>query len=171
MSTTFDPLHARDPTRHRRPPQPLWLTLVVTWFGAGLSPVMPGTAGSLAALPFAAAIAWFGAPWMLVPAALLVFAIGVWASDVYCKRAGVKDPGLIVIDEVAAQWLTLSVAPVAFWPYVIGFVLFRIFDMTKPWPVSWADRHVGGGFGVMVDDLLAGAYSTAALYLVLTFLL
>lgn len=171
MTTTSDPLHSRDPSRYRRPPQRLGLTLTVTWFGAGLSPVMPGTAGSLAALPFAFAIAWFGAPWMLIPAAAVVFLIGVWASDVYCRRAGVKDPGLIVIDEVAAQWLTLSVAPPAFLPYLIGFLLFRVFDMAKPWPVSWADRRIGGGFGVMIDDILAAAYSTGALYLILTYLL
>jgi phosphatidylglycerophosphatase A len=145
--------------------------MIVTWFGAGLSPVMPGTAGSLAALPFAVLIAWFGAPWMLVPAAIAVFILGTWASDVYCRRAGIKDPGLIVIDEVAGQWLTLSIAPVAFWPYVIGFVLFRIFDMVKPWPIGWADRRVSGGFGVMVDDVLAAIYSTGGLYLILTYIL
>lgn len=161
-----DPLHARDPapdTLHKAVPWPL--TLVVTWFGAGLSPVAPGTAGSLAALPFAFAIAWFGAPWMLVPAAAVVFLIGWWAADLYCRRAGLKDPGLIVIDEVAAQWLTLSVAPPEVVPYAVGFILFRIFDTLKPWPVSWADRRIGGGFGVMIDDIVAAGYSTALLWL------
>lgn len=165
-----DPLHTRDPTRARRPAVPWPLTLVVTWGGVGLSPVAPGTAGSLAALPFAFGIAWFGAPWMLVPAAAVVFLIGWWASEHYCRRARAKDPGLIVIDEVAAQWLTLAVAPPEAVPYLVGFVLFRIFDMLKPWPVSWADRRIGGGFGVMIDDIAAAGYSTALLWLFVTIL-
>lgn len=149
-------------------PLPWPLTLTVTWFGVGLIPVMPGTFGSLMALPFAWIIATLGAPWMLLPAAAVVFVLGWWASDVYCRMAGVKDPGRIVIDEVAAQWMTLSVAPPEVVPYVVGFVLFRIFDMMKPWPISWADRHVGGGFGVMFDDVLAALYSTGLLWLFLT---
>lgn len=144
--------------------------MVVTWFGAGLSPIVPGTMGSLAALPFAWVIATLGAPWMLVPAGVAVFLIGWWASDVYCRLAGLKDPGRIVIDEVAAQWITLSVAPPELVPYLVGFVLFRIFDMLKPWPISWADRRVSGGFGVMIDDILAAGFSTPLLWLFLIFL-
>lgn len=170
MTSKTDPLHTRDPSLAPRLPLPWPLTLIVTWFGAGLSPVAPGTVGSLAALPFAWLIATQGAPWMLLPAAAVVFLIGWWASDAYCRMAGLKDPGRIVIDEVAAQWITLSVAPPEVVPYVVGFVLFRIFDMLKPWPVSWADRRIGGGFGVMIDDVVAAVYSTGLLWLFLTVL-
>lgn len=145
---------------------PVWhpAFLLATWFGAGLLPKIPGTWGSAAALPFAWAIAWYGGPWALLAGAVLIFAVGVWAAEIYSRRFGVKDAGPIVIDEVAGQWLTL--APFAPDPltWVTGFLLFRVFDIVKPWPASWADREVSGGLGVMLDDVFAGIYAAAALY-------
>ena len=130
-----------------------------TWFGAGLLPVMPGTWGSLAALPCAWAIR---IPWGvtgLAIAALIAFVVGSWAAGTIAKTSDVKDPGAIVIDEVAAQWLVLLPAPLDPISYAAAFLLFRIFDIWKPWPVRLADRRVPGGLGIMLDDLLAAVYA------------
>jgi phosphatidylglycerophosphatase A len=82
------------------------------------------------------------------------------------QAVGVHDPGAVVIDEVAAQWLTLCVAPLNPLAYLLGFLLFRIADVLKPWPANWLDRRVGGALGVMVDDLAAALYAGAALWLI-----
>jgi len=137
--------------------------LLATWFGTGLLPRAPGTWGSLAALPFAWFIHGVAGPFGLAAAVVVVFAVGVWASDVYVRRAGVADPGAVVIDEVAGQWLVLVVVPPDLLLYGLGFVLFRLADIVKPWPASWADRTIKGGLGVMLDDVLAAVYAGAAL--------
>lgn len=138
--------------------------LVATWFGVGLLPGAPGTWGSLAALPFAwlihLAFGWIG----LAVAVAAVFAVGVWSAGAVVRSWGVKDPAAVVIDEVAGQWLTLLVVPPDPILYAIGFVLFRIADILKPWPASWADKRLEGGLGVMLDDVFAAAYAAAALY-------
>nr|WP_184431961.1 phosphatidylglycerophosphatase A [Roseospira goensis] len=139
---------------------------LATWFGSGLSPWAPGTMGSLAALPFAWGLVWLGGPWLLLGAALAVFALGVPVSAVYGRRVGRHDAPEIVIDEVAGQWLTLTVVPLDPVAYGLGFVAFRAADIVKPWPIGWIDRRVGGGFGVMADDMVAGALAAAALSLV-----
>lgn len=148
-----------------RPRIPLFPLGLATWFGAGLIPKAPGTWGSLAALPFAWAILHFGNAWWLLAGAGIVFLIGWWASEVYVKGSGQADPGAIVIDEVAGQWLTLlPVASTIWWHWLLGFALFRVFDILKPWPVGWADRRVKGGFGVMIDDIIAAVYAGLLLY-------
>ena len=147
-------------------PVPLWkdpVKMLATWFGAGLLPKAPGTWGSLAALPFAWAMADWGGPALLAVATLVVTVVGWIVSDAYVRRTGVNDPSEVVIDEVAGQWLTLLAVPPDPVFYVAGFALFRLFDIRKPWPVGWADRELGGGLGVMVDDLLAGVYATLVL--------
>ena len=138
-------------------------TLLATWFGAGRLPVAPGSWGSLAALPLAWLIVWLGGWTALAAATLLVFLVGWWAADRVVAEAGIADPGWVVIDEVAGQWLTLLFVPPGLKAYAAGFVLFRLFDIAKPWPVSWADRRIGGGLGVMIDDILAGLYALAGL--------
>lgn len=137
---------------------------VATWFGAGLSPVMPGTVGSLAALPFAWAIAAWGGWSALAAGAVLVFAVGLWAAGGYMALTGEHDPGPIVVDEVAGQWIALLPASLAPADFIAGFVLFRLFDILKPWPISWADRRLPGAFGVMADDVLAGAFAAAGVW-------
>jgi phosphatidylglycerophosphatase A len=134
-------------------------------FGAGLSPVVPGTAGSLAAL-----LPWLALRELPLPfhalAVVLAFAIGVWASNRVVATLRVEDPGVIVWDEFVGQWIALTPLLVlggSPWRIAAGFVLFRLFDIWKPWPVSWADRHLKGGFGVMFDDALAGGYAAAVL--------
>jgi phosphatidylglycerophosphatase A len=132
---------------------------IATGFGTGLSPRAPGTAGSLAALlPW-----WFllrgMQPGLYLACLLALFAIGVWAADWAIKRSGINDPGFVVWDEFIGQWLALFLLP-AGWPWMVAaFVLFRLFDIWKPWPVRWADRSLHGGFGAMLDDVLAGAYA------------
>lgn len=133
--------------------------LLATWFGAGLLPRAPGTWGSLAALPCAWLLAGTGGMALLAAATTAVALIGWWASAVYVRRTGAADPGEVVIDEVAGQWLTLIMVPPDPLLYLGGFALFRLFDIRKPWPVGWADREIGGGLGVMADDILAGLYA------------
>jgi phosphatidylglycerophosphatase A len=137
--------------------------LLATWFGAGLLPVAPGTWGSLAALPFAWVIAGLGGRGALLAAALVAFAVGCWAAGEYERETGTKDPGAVVIDEVAGQWVTLAFVPLSLWSTVLGFVLFRVADIVKPWPASLAERRLAGGLGVMADDIVAGAYAGLAL--------
>ena len=147
--------------------KPSWPALwLATWFGAGLLPRAPGTWASLAALPFAWGLVSWGGPTLLLAAAALVFGVGLWAADRYMQAVGVHDPGAVVIDEIVGQWLTLSVAPLHPLAYLLGFVLFRITDVLKPWPASWLDRRVGGPLGVMIDDLAAAVYAGLALWLI-----
>lgn len=138
---------------------------IATALGAGLLPKAPGTAGSLIALlPW-----WFllrGLPIGAYVAVLAVgFLLGVWACEVSDRRLGMHDQGALVWDEVVGMWITLFAAPVQWWWMVAGFVLFRLFDIWKPWPVRWADRSVRGGLGVMLDDVVAGIYALIVLQL------
>ena len=136
-------------------------------FGSGLSPLAPGTAGSLAALLPWLALRELDWPWY-VGALALAFALGTWAANVAITRLRLADPGAVVIDEFVGQWLALLplVLQPRGWPWLVaGFALFRLFDVWKPWPVSWADRRVGGGLGVMLDDVVAGAYAALLLAL------
>ena len=153
----------------RRPPLPLShpLTLIATWFGAGLLPKVPGTWGSLAALPFGAALAWWGGPLALAVAALAVLIAGAIATERMIALGGAEDPGYVVADEVGGQWLTLMPLPLDPVAYLVAFVLFRALDILKPWPVGWIDRKVKGGFGAMADDAVAGLIGAAILYLLL----
>lgn len=138
---------------------------IASGFGSGLSPLAPGTAGSLAAL-----LPWLALRELSLPlygvALLLAFALGVWASNVVVAKLRVEDPGVIVWDEFVGQWIALApllVWPLG-WPWIgTGFALFRLFDVWKPWPVSWADRTVKGGLGVMLDDVLAGLWAAIVL--------
>lgn len=131
--------------------------LIATAGGAGLLPRCPGTWGSLVALPPAWVIAtYFGNLWLILAAAI-VFCAGLWASSRYLRLSDDMDPAPIVIDEVAGQFLALAAVPPDPWWYVAAFALFRILDIAKPGPVSWAERKLGGSLGVMADDIIAGA--------------
>lgn len=134
------------------------VTLLATWFGCGLFRWAPGTVGSLGGL----VVGWvlmseFGL-YGLVIATLVVSLVGVPISTAYAAAMETKDPGAIVIDEVAGIWLVLCVTPFEPIWFAAAFVLFRLFDIVKPWPVSWADKKLEDGLGVMVDDILAGLY-------------
>ena len=134
----------------------VWLS---TWFGCGLAPVAPGTIGSLAAVPLAALAAWLGGLWLLAAVAAIVLGIGIWTTGIYADAIGVIDPHEAVIDEVAGQCLTLVVMPLAPLPYLIGFLLFRFFDIAKPFPVRWLERTLPSGYGIMLDDTAAAIYA------------
>jgi phosphatidylglycerophosphatase A len=141
--------------------------LLATWFGTGLLPITPGTWGSLAALPFAWAIRSHVGTTGLVVATVIVFTVGWWVAATVAKASSIEDPSAVVIDEVAAQWLVLLPAPLDPLAYAVAFLLFRIFDIWKPWPVRWADRHVKGGLGIMLDDLLAAVYAVVPVLVLL----
>lgn len=127
-------------------------------FGSGLSPKAPGTVGTLAAIPVFWLIQDLSLPlyllWLVV-----TFALGVYWCDRTSRRLGVHDHPGIVWDEMVGYWLTMLLAPAGWVWMLIGFVLFRLFDILKPWPIGWLDRRVGGGFGIMIDDVLAGLYA------------
>ncbi|MBT1427148.1 phosphatidylglycerophosphatase A [Dickeya dianthicola] len=138
--------------------------LLATGFGSGLSPWMPGTAGSLAAIPV-----WYLL--MLLPLQLysllvmLSICIGVYLCHRTAKDMGVHDHGSIVWDEFVGMWITLMAVPSRHWGWVAaGFVIFRVLDIFKPWPIRWFDRNVHGGMGIMVDDIVAGVISAVVLY-------
>jgi phosphatidylglycerophosphatase A len=137
---------------------------VATAAGAGFAPIAPGTFGSLVGVGVFALVTRHGALAAAI-AALLVAAVGVWAAGEAEQIFGRSDDGRIVIDEVAGQlvalwplsWLTPPDRALAPLPLAIGFLAFRVFDIAKPGPVRWAERHFAGGRGVMFDDLVAGA--------------
>ena len=140
--------------------------LLAFGFGAGLMPKAPGTWGTLVAFPVFALVLFFGGGTIAVlMAAALCFGAGVWASDVAGRALGVADHGGIVIDEIAAFLLVLALTPASVSWWAVAFLLFRVFDIVKPWPVNWADRTIKGGFGVMLDDLLAAGYAIGVILL------
>lgn len=139
--------------------------MIYTGLGLGLAPKAPGTFGTLLGLP----IFWLAAGWPAWPYLLLLTAItllGWWAAEKAEADLGRHDAPEVVIDEVAGYLLTMFMMPPTVLNMLLGFVFFRFFDILKPWPVSWADKKIPGGLGVMVDDLLAGFYAWLLLYLV-----
>ena len=139
---------------------------------AGLSPIMPGTCGSLAGMVLA--------PFLFMPlplpGRLAVLAMLFLAGSIACTRAaqllGRKDPGEVVIDEVLGQWMTYALFSQLSWlELVLGFVLFRVFDITKPWPVKSSEDWMPGGYGIMLDDAMAAVYAAPCLWALRTFVL
>jgi len=131
--------------------------ILATWFGVGLAPVASGTFGTLAAVPLVLLLNYFG-EWLGVFALVVVIVVAIWASDRTWKLLGRTDPSEVVIDEVAGFLLTTFLLPISLVNVGLGFILFRFFDIVKPWPVRQSER-LKGGFGIVVDDLLAGVYA------------
>ncbi|MGE5152731.1 MAG: phosphatidylglycerophosphatase A [Bdellovibrio bacteriovorus] len=131
--------------------------------GSGLVPWAPGTFGTLAAVP----LYWLLSPLALVLYLSLVavlFVLGVWACGRTARDLGGEDPGAIVWDEVVGYLAAMTAAP-AGWPWMLaGFLLFRLLDISKPWPIRWLDQHLKGGLGIMLDDLAAGALTAVILW-------
>lgn len=132
-------------------------------FGTGLSPVAPGTVGSLLGVGLAWLTMSLGLAWQLV-IAVVICILGIWICGESSRRLGVHDHGGIVWDEICGMYITLLVAPPRLIPWVIGFGLFRFMDIVKPWPIRELDHRMAGGLGIMLDDVLAALY--AALLLV-----
>jgi phosphatidylglycerophosphatase A len=143
---------------------------LATGFASGFLRPAPGTWGSLVALVIwwllLAGLPWY---WQLAAVAATVIA-GTWITHIVGRRYQVHDDPRIVIDEFAGLWLTLIAAPPTLLAGLAGFLLFRILDIAKVWPVGWADRRVSGAVGVMLDDLLAGGLALAVLQLAFYFL-
>ena len=127
-------------------------------FGSGLSPKAPGTMGTLAAIPLYLMLMDLPLTGYLL-AVLLISVVGIWICGESSRRLGVHDHGGIVWDEFAGFLLTMTAAPQGWMWIVLGFALFRLFDIWKPWPVRVADRQLHGGLGIMLDDILAGIYA------------
>lgn len=135
--------------------------LLATGFGSGLSPVAPGTAGTLVAVPLALVLLPSGGfAQALVLAA--VIAVSIWAAGVAAPLFGLKDPGQIVVDEIAGFFVTVAFLPLTWTTLVAGFFLFRLFDITKPPPCRQAEA-LPGGLGIVADDLLAGVYANLSI--------
>ena len=135
-------------------------TALSTVFGVGYARFAPGTAASLVALPLAWLMLWKLGPAALAVAAVVAYGIGVWTTGIHAARVGKIDPSECVIDEVAGQWLACAAAPLSLLGFALAFALFRLFDISKLWPVSLGER-LNGGWGIMTDDLIAGAISAA----------
>ncbi|MGF1790117.1 phosphatidylglycerophosphatase A [Photobacterium profundum] len=137
---------------------------LATGFGSGLSPIIPGTMGTVASIPLYLLIVQLPfAVYILIT--IVAAVIGIIICQKTSDDMGVHDHGSIVWDEFVGFWITMAIAPVVSWQWILaGFVLFRFFDMIKPWPISWLDKHVHGGFGIMVDDILAGFMAMICLW-------
>ena len=142
-------------------------SLAASVFGIGYVRIAPGTVMSAMAVPLALPIILYGGGWSLVAASLIAFGVGIWACGDHVRTTGHEDPSECVIDELAGQWLAcafavlplaglLPAARVTLPGFLLAFALFRLFDIWKPWPVSWADQKLPGGLGVMADDMIAG---------------
>ena len=155
-----------------RQPAPLWATLVATFFGAGRLKPGPGTWGSVATV----SVWWFASShipaasrtWATIVAAAVVTLIGIPAATRVARAAGIEDPQFVVIDEVAGQLVTLIAVPLAWKTFLSGLILFRVFDILKPFPIRRLE-HLPEGTGIVVDDLGAGLYALAVMHLLLHF--
>lgn len=136
--------------------------ILATGFGSGYLPVVPGTAGSLLAWLFFVLIPLPDWQWLLVTAGTIV--LGLWVSPAIEAAKG-KDPGLVVIDEFAGQWLSLLFLPRNGWILIGGFLLFRLFDILKPFPAAQCEK-IAGGAGIMLDDLVAAVYVNILLQII-----
>lgn len=138
-------------------------------FGSGLVPMMPGTFGSLAALPILLAMSFFSLE-VFIFITVVSFLVGIYLCGKTARDLKMHDHGSIVWDEVAGMMVTFIAIPLNPLSLLLGFLLFRFFDILKPWPISVFDRRVHGGFGIMIDDIVAGAIACACLHGILYFL-
>jgi phosphatidylglycerophosphatase A len=138
--------------------------LLAFGFGAGLSPFAPGTMGTLVAIPFVFGLKTLdpAAYWLVLMA---LFLLGVGVCSVVSRRLGVHDHGGIVWDEMVGYWISVAFVPLQWGWLLAAFLLFRLFDIFKPWPIRQLDQKVSGGFGIMLDDVVAALFAVAVLAL------
>lgn len=149
--------------KKNRPPRSVWtnpLHFVACGFGFGAIRFAPGTFGTLVAIPFYLFLRHLPAP-LYLALTLAAFFVGIWLCDVTAKAFGLNDHPAIVWDEMVGYWLTMWLAPTHLnWLWIIvGFVLFRLFDIWKPWPIAWVDKKIHGGIGIMLDDVIAAIFA------------
>jgi phosphatidylglycerophosphatase A len=133
--------------------------LLAIWFGCGRFPKMPGTAGTLGALPLYLLLVK-GGPWLVAAGAVVVTMVGVWAATQVVRQTGLEDPQIVCIDEAAGVLITLAAAPYTWKGVLASVVLFRVFDQWKPWPARRAEK-LPEGWGVVMDDVFAGLWGVA----------
>ncbi len=145
--------------------------LLATFFNIGRFPIAPGTLASLVTTAVFYAANTILQPSLItqIAAIVIIFIVGIPAASVGEEHFGKKDPRPVVIDEVAGQMVTLLMVPYSIGAYVVGFFLFRFFDILKPFPVNIADQKIKGGLGIMVDDIAAGLYGLGVIHLILHF--
>ncbi|WNC71318.1 phosphatidylglycerophosphatase A [Thalassotalea psychrophila] len=134
-------------------------------FGSGLSPKAPGTMGTLAAIPLYLLCSQLSLN-VFIAITVFISIVGIWICDKASKDAGVHDHGAIVWDEIAGFFITMIAVPATWQTIIVGFIFFRILDIAKPWPISIADKKVGGGFGIMLDDIIAGILACVLMHLI-----
>lgn len=140
-----------------------WVHFLAFGFGSGAAPKAPGTFGTLAAIPVYLLLAQLPL-WAFIAVIVVSFFVGIYLCDQTSKDMGVHDHGGIVWDEFVGFWITMIALPFH-WAWILaGFVLFRFFDIIKPWPISWLDKRVEGGFGIMIDDVIAGVFALVILH-------
>ena len=161
--------------RKARPPRSLWtnpIHFIACGFGFGAARYLPGTFGTLVGIPFYLLLRHFS-PVHYLFIVLITFIVGVKICDITARSFGVDDHPAIVWDEMVGYWITMFLVPMKFnWIWIIvGFFLFRLFDIWKPWPIRWFDQSVKGGLGIMVDDVIAGIYAWVILQAIIFWVL
>ena len=140
--------------------------LFSSWFGTGLMPGAPGTFGSLAAVPLVIIVSYLGDVYAGISLVVLI-PLAVWTADISQKLMGRDDPPEVVIDEVAGLLVAIFLLPLSCVSIVLGFLLFRVFDILKPFPIRLIEKRVKGGVGIVLDDLLAGVYANICVRVIL----
>lgn len=141
------------------------ISFIAFGFGAGRAPLAPGTFGTLVGIPFYLMLNSLPV-WQYLAVCAVLFSVGIWLCGAAARTLGVHDHPGIVWDEIVGYLVTMTAAPAGWLWVLIGFALFRIFDILKPWPIRAIDRHVQGGLGIMLDDLLAGILAAGVLQLI-----
>lgn len=135
-----------------------WVHFLAFGFGSGMSPWAPGTMGTIVAIPLYLLFAWTPL-WAYLLIVVVTFTVGVWLCEIAARDTGVHDHPGIVWDEIVGYFITMIGVPHTLKWIVMGFVLFRLFDIWKPWPIKAVDQQVKGGLGIMLDDVLAAIYA------------
>ena len=145
-----------------------WQRWVAFGFGSGLSPLAPGTAGTLIGIPVVIFFQFLPTVVALI-GTLLIVLISVWLAGVVTRQIGIEDHPSIVIDEIAGYVLAMTMIPLTWWTVTAGFLIFRLLDIYKPPPAGWLDCNCTGGFGITADDVVAGIYANMIMHGLLYF--
>lgn len=157
-----EPIAEQEDQQPGKPVTGGFLYWLAVGFGSGLASKAPGTAGTLVAVPMYIGLSYF-ALWQYLVVVVALFIIGVWICDVVAKQMGVHDAPSIVWDEIVGYLITMIASPPGWFWIIAGFVLFRLFDILKPWPIRVIDKQVKGGMGIMLDDVLAAIFALIVL--------